>query len=87
MRFTTLSNYYLIDCDVMLIFFVYILVDLIQGFWYSYLTMEIGGLELALTIILVLQANQLTQYKARGLQLNLKRDNVTGVFLWILQYF
>ena len=43
--------------------------------------MEIGGLELALTIILVLQANQLTQYKARGLQLNLKRDNVTGVFL------
>ena len=71
----------------MLIFFVYILVDLIQGFWYSYLTMEIGGLELALTIILVLQANQLTQYKVRGLQLNLKRDNVTGVFLWILQYF
>ena len=49
--------------------------------------MEIGGLELALTIILVLQANQLTQYKARGLQLHLKRDNVTGVFLWILQYF
>ena len=42
--------------DVMLIF-VCLLVDLIQGFCYSYLTLETGGLELATTIILVLQAN------------------------------
>ena len=46
--------------DVMLIF-VCLLVDLILGFCYSYLTLETGGLELATTIILVLQANQLTK--------------------------
>ena len=46
--------------DVMLIF-VCLLVDLIQGFCYSYLTLETGGLELATTIILVLQANWLTK--------------------------
>ena len=39
--------------DVMLI--VCLLVDLIQGFCYSYLTLETGGLELETTIILVLQ--------------------------------
>ena len=37
-----------------------LLVDLIQGFCCRYLTLETSGLELALTIILVLQANQLT---------------------------
>ena len=46
--------------DVMLIF-VCLLVDLIQGFFYSCLTLETGGLELASTIILVLQANRLTK--------------------------
>ena len=45
--------------DVMLIF-VCLLVDLIQGFCYSYWTLESGGLELATTTILVLQANLLT---------------------------
>ena len=46
--------------DVMLIF-VCLLVELSQGFCYSYLTQETGGLKLASTIILVLQANQLTK--------------------------
>ena len=60
MRFTTLSNYYLIDwwCDI-----DFCLLD----FWinfrfcYSYLTWETGGLELASTIIIVLQANRLAK--------------------------
>ena len=46
---------WLID-DVMLIF-VCLLVDLIPGFCYSYLTLETGGLELASTTTLVLVAN------------------------------
>ena len=46
--------------DVMFIF-VYLLDDLILNFCYSNLTHETGGLKLALTIILVLQANQLTK--------------------------
>ena len=45
---------WLID-DVKLTF-TCLLVDLIQGFCYSYLTLETGGLELGLTIILALQA-------------------------------
>ena len=45
---------------VMLIF-VCFPVDLIQGFPYSYLTLETGGLELTSTIIIVLQANRLTK--------------------------
>ena len=49
----------LID-DVMLVF-ISLLVDLIQGFCYGYLTLETGGLELASTIILVLRANRLTK--------------------------
>ena len=62
MRFTTLSNYYLIDWwyDVNFLF-VCRVVDFIQGFCYCYLTQETGGLELASTIILMLQANQLTK--------------------------
>ena len=55
--------------DVMLI--VCLLVDLIQGFCYSYLTLETGGLELATTIILVLQANWLTKCSSHPC-LNLK---------------
>ena len=49
---------WLID-DVMLIF-VCLLVDLIR-FCYSFFTLETAGLELATTIILVLQANRLTK--------------------------
>ena len=51
---------WLID-DLMLIF-VCLLVDLIRGFCYSYLTLETGGLKFASTIILVLLANRLTKY-------------------------
>ena len=52
---------WLID-DVML-FFVCLLVDLIHDFCYRYLTLKIGGPELASTIILVVQAmrNRLRQ--------------------------
>ena len=46
--------------DAMLIL-VCLFVDLIQRFCCSYLTMETGGLELASTIILVLQPNRLTK--------------------------
>ena len=62
MSFTTLSKYYLIDWWHNVDFlFVCRVVDLIQGFCYSYLTQETGGLELASTIILMLQANRLTK--------------------------
>ena len=44
-----------------MLIFVFLLVDLIQGFCYSYLTLETGRLELASTIILVLQAKRLTK--------------------------
>ena len=57
MRFTTLSNYHLID-DAM---FVCLLDELILGFCYRDLTWETGGLELASNIILVLQANRPTK--------------------------
>ena len=60
--------------DVMLI--VCLLVDLIQGFCYSYLTLEASGLELATTIILVLQANWLTKcscYPCLKLKLLIKK--------------
>ena len=45
--------------DVM--FFVWLLDDLILGFCYSNLRLETGGLELALPITFVLQANRLTK--------------------------
>ena len=51
--------------DVMLRF-VCLLVDLIQGFCYSYLKLETAGLELAATITLVLQANRLTRYASES---------------------
>ena len=60
--------------DVMLI--VCLLADLIQGFCYSYLTLETGGLELATTIILVLQANWLTKcasHPCLNLKLRIKK--------------
>ena len=60
MRFITLSSYYLIDwwCN----FDCYLFACWIDfRFCYSYRTWETGGLELASTIILVLQANQLTK--------------------------
>ena len=47
--------------DDVLLIFVCLLVDLVQGFCYSYLILETGGLELATTTILVLQANWLTK--------------------------
>ena len=43
-----------------MLIFVCFPVDLIQGFPYSYLTLETGGLELTSTITIVLQANRLT---------------------------
>ena len=60
MRFTTLSNYYLIDwwCNFNFCLFA-CWIDF--RFCYSYMTWETGGLELASTIILVLQANRLTK--------------------------
>ena len=65
MRFTTLLNYPLIDWlidwlidDAM---FVCLHDDLILGFCYGNLTVETGGVELALTITPVLQANRLTK--------------------------
>ena len=65
-RFTTLSNYYLIDwwCNVDFCLFA-CWFDF--RFRYSYLTWETGGLELASTIILVLQANRLTKSKCASL--------------------
>ena len=44
-----------------MLIFVCLLADSIQGFCYSYMASETGGLELASTIILVLQANRLTK--------------------------
>ena len=60
MRFTTLSNYYLISwwCGVDFRLFV---CWFGFRFCYSYLTWEINGLELASSIIFVLQANRLTK--------------------------
>ena len=61
--------------DVTLIF-VCLVVDLVQGFCYSYLTLETGGMELATTIILVLQANWLTKcasYPCLNLKLHIKK--------------
>ena len=60
MRFTTLSNYYLIDwwCNFDFCLFA---CWIYFRFCYSYMTWETGGLELASTIILVLQANRLTK--------------------------
>ena len=60
MRFTTLSNYYLIDwwCNFDFCLFA-CWIDF--RFCYSYMTWETTGLELALTINLVLQANRLTK--------------------------
>ena len=58
--FTTLSNYYLIDwwCN----FDFYLFACWIDcEFCYSYMAWETSGLELASTIILVLQANRLTK--------------------------
>ena len=61
MRFTTLSNYYLIDwwCGIG---FCLLACWIDFRFCYSYLTWQTGGLELASTIIVVLQANRLTKY-------------------------
>ena len=44
-----------------MLIFVCLIVDLIQGFCYSYLTLETSGSELTSTIMLVLQANGLTK--------------------------
>ena len=64
-RFTTLSNYYLIHwwCDID---FCLLACWIDFGFCYSYLTWETGGLELASTIILVLQANLLTKFASHS---------------------
>ena len=62
MRFTTLSNYYLIDwwCDIRLVF-VCLRDDLVLAVLLQQFQQEIGGLELASTITLVSQANRLTK--------------------------
>ena len=61
MRFTTFSNYYLIDWWYNFDFCLFACwIDF--RFCYSYMTWEIGGLELASTIILELQGNRLTKY-------------------------
>ena len=59
MRFTTLSNYFLIDQWCNFGFCLFAWIDF--RFCYSHMTSETGGLELASTIILVLQANRLTK--------------------------
>ena len=60
MRFATFSNYYLIDWWSDIDFCLHARwIDF--KFYYSYLTWETGWLELASTIILVLQANRLTK--------------------------
>ena len=57
---TTLSNYYLIDWWRNFDFCLFVCwIDI--RFCYSYMTWETGGLELASTIILVLQASRLTR--------------------------
>ena len=48
--------------DDVIVIFVCLLVELILGFCYSYMTWETGGLELVSTIILALQANRLTKF-------------------------
>ena len=54
MRFTTLSNYHLIDWLIDNAMFVYLLDELILSFCYSNLTRETGGFELSSSITLVL---------------------------------
>ena len=60
MRFTTLSNHYLIDwwCDID---FCLLACWIAFRYYYSYLIWETGGLKLAPAIILVLQAKRLTK--------------------------
>ena len=86
MRFITLSNYHLID-DAL---FVCLQHELILDFCYSDLTLEAGGFELASTITLVLQANQLTKCTSHpkpGAYLNrvlnkLPILNMPGLRIW-----
>ena len=59
MRFTTLSNYYLINWWRNF-YFCFFACWINFRFCYSYITWETGGLELASTIILLLQASHLT---------------------------
>ena len=61
MRFTTLSNYHLIDWLTDDAMFVRLLDELILGFVTAILTWETGGFELTSTITLVLQANRQTK--------------------------
>ena len=61
MRFTTLSNYQLIDWLIDDAMFVCLLDELILDFCYSDLTRETGGCKLISTFTLVLQANRLTK--------------------------
>ena len=69
MRFTTLSNYHLIDWLIDWLIddaiFVCLLDELIQGFCYSGLTRETDGFELASAITFVLLANRLTKCASR----------------------
>ena len=72
MKFTTLS--FLVVC---------LLVDLVLGFCYSYITLETGGFELASTIILVLEVNRLTMCVAMLSEIskNLGKISVTDILL------
>ena len=60
MRFNTLLNYHLIDWLIDNAMFIFLIDELILGFFFTeILTLETCGLQLASTITLVLQANQL----------------------------
>ena len=58
---------------------------LIQGFCYSNLTREIGGLKLASTINIVLQANRLTKCVEKNYE-TLNKGNKNFPFLILLPH-
>ena len=82
MKFNTISNYYLIDwwCDVDFCLFA---CSIDFRFCYSYMTWETGGLKLASTIILVLQANRLTK-RANHIVLSIQVSDIALITSIIL---
>ena len=63
-----------------MLIFVCLLNDLIQGFCYCYLTLETRRLELAWTIILVLQANRLIKCARYLLSSTLKVEEYNKLY-------
>ena len=61
--------------DDVILSFVCLHVELSLGFCYSYMTWETGGLELASTIILVLQANRLTKCASHPTDTEVFKEN------------